>query len=174
MMIESTMEYLRCLFCPIDTNRLYHTYTGNISRIERGQGISYIYFKEHPTVKFKIYSRDLPNNIQEEERVLINYQEIVTNYTSFYIITLDIVPNLKSNSLGVYCLFCGHTLLLRSFKQCNGYIVKHYEWDDILLEDVYKYNVCSDFWCNNRDGILGSRCQRQKYTCAHCDTTREI
>lgn len=118
--------------------------------------------------------KDLPDTIQKEERVLINYQELVNNYsTSFYIKTIDIVPNLKSNSLTVYCLFCGRKLLLSKFKQCNGHIVKCYEWDDMLLEDVYKYNDC-DLCCDNQTGSLGSLCKRERYTCPHCDTTRTI
>ena len=167
------MEYLSHLFFPINTQCLYHTYIGYISKIEKCNQITYIYFKVNPTVKF-IFVQDLPNTVQKEELVLINYQEIVNNYcTSFYIKTIDIVPNLKSNSLTVYCLFCGCKLLLSKFKQCNGRIVECYEWDDMLLEDVYKYNNCN-LCSDNYNGVVGSLCERKRYTCPHCDTTRTI
>ena len=158
------MQYLSYVIFPVDTNYLYHTYIGHISEIER----DYVYFKFNPTIKF--YIKNLPNTIQEGERVLINYQEVVGNiYTSFYIKTIDIVPNLKSNSLTMYCLFCGNKLLLSKFKRCKGYIVKHYEWDDTILEDVYKYDNCN--LCHDRN-VLGYQCKKERYTCPHCNTIR--
>jgi len=175
------MEYLNHLLFPINTEHLYHTYIGYISQIEhdnRNQKF-YIYFKENPTVKFQIYSQDLPNIfVQKEECVLINYQEIVSNryFTSFYLKSIDLIPTPKSDKfseLTIYCLFCGCKLLLNNFIQCNGRVVKCYEWDDMLLEDVYKSNNCNLCY-DNYNGSVGSLCKRKRCRCSHCYTTRII
>lgn len=162
------MDFLKRLLYPIDHNYLYHTYIGTIFKIDKGHRISYIYFNVNPTKKFQMLTEKLPL-IQKDDRVLINYQEIIDRYISFEIKTIH--ANLKSNALTVYCLWCGNKLLLSKFKKCNGYIVSRYTWDDMLLKDVYSHDECDS--CGDRD-YIGSVCRKEIYTCPHCDTERKF
>lgn len=68
-MIKNVMEYLGNLFFPIDANCLYHTYIGNIFRIERDSKITYIYFKVNSTVRFQIWSKRIYQILYRKKNV---------------------------------------------------------------------------------------------------------
>lgn len=171
---DKTMDYIKCLFFPIDTNHLYHTYIGNIFKIIRGEQITNIYFKTNTVVKFNIWTKDLPENLEEENHVLIHYQEITNNITYFNIKTINIIPNLNHiyHSPTVYCLDCGYKLSIDNLKKCQGNIIRYCEWDDMLLEDVYKDNRCNI--CYHNAYTIGAKCKIENVACPNCWSIRSM
>lgn len=168
------MEFITNLIFPINTDKLYHSYIGTVDKIVRNNKITFVYFKSNPNTAFYIHN-PLYENILDGDKILIHYQEIVNElFTSFEVKHVHTITNDYVESMTVYCLFCGRSLLYSKFKQCQGTIVKHYSWDDMLLEDVYTHDGCSEFFCNNRDDSLWTPCSRKEYTCCHCNTTRVI
>jgi len=183
------MEFLKAIFLPINDKHLYNTYIGIVLKVTNITGIRCIYFERYPSIKFYMPRDFQRDQIKEGMCILISYREhidygirIDDDIISFFIKTIDIVPNYSINSLRkntnkffleVHCLYCGDNLQLDKFEKCSGTVVRHYCYNDTIMEDEFMYNACNICYCSRRH-YPGWKCKKQMYRCTNCYVQRVV
>lgn len=167
------MEYIKSIIYPLDKNKLYHTYIGEI--IDVKYSCLRIYFKELPTLPFYVNDIHVSENIYVNSHVLINYKECLTSGDSnpkLIIISIHVIPIInKFNHITLCCLTCGHKLHLIDFKKCKGFISEYNDYDWNSHEDRYS-KFCRS--CGYDSGPLGSKCRLKIYICQCCYSERIV
>jgi hypothetical protein len=185
------MDYIKSLIFPLNDKCLYHTLIGKVIKSTYHNYINYIYFEKYPTVKFHINttpSEDFIGNYY-----LIHYTEVIQYgydigsniYDDSLLFDIKSMNIIESESIcylekykdkfniHVSCLCCGDEITIDKFKKCHGKVVKHYIWDDTMLEDKFRFNGCDECYCSRRH-YPGTSCKKYEYDCNNCYQHRKI